>query len=97
MAAAILDGRALATRIEAELCAEVETYASMFGRRPRLVVVLVGDAAASASYVKGKAAAAARVGIDSDVVGVPGAVRKERRLDAALSSPSGGASNEWNS
>jgi len=74
MAAEILDGRALATRIEAELRAEVETFATMFGRRPRLVVVLVGDVAASASYVKGKAAAAARVGIDSEVVGVPGTV-----------------------
>jgi methylenetetrahydrofolate dehydrogenase (NADP+)/methenyltetrahydrofolate cyclohydrolase len=36
------------------------------------VVVLVGDVAASGSYVKGKAAAAARVGIDSEVVAVPG-------------------------
>jgi methylenetetrahydrofolate dehydrogenase (NADP+)/methenyltetrahydrofolate cyclohydrolase len=72
MAAELLDGRALATRIESELRAEVETYVALFGRRPRLVVVLVGDVAASASYVKGKAAAAARVGIDSEVVGVPG-------------------------
>ncbi len=72
MAAEILDGRALASRIEADLCAEVDTFASMFRRRPRLVVVLVGDVAASASYVKGKAAAAARVGIESDVVSVPG-------------------------
>jgi hypothetical protein len=44
--------------------------------------VAVGDSASSAG---------------GTVVGVPGAVRKERRLDAALSSPSGGASNEWNS
>lgn len=72
MAAAILDGRALATRIEDQLRAEVETYAALFGRRPRLVVVLVGDMAASASYVKSKAAAAARVGIDSEVVAVAG-------------------------
>ena len=68
--ATILDGRALATRIEADLRAEVETFAAMFSRRPRLVVVLVGDLAASASYVKSKAAAAARVGIDAEVVPV---------------------------
>lgn len=72
MAAAILDGRALATRIEEQLQAEVETFAAMFSRRPRLVVVLVGDLAASASYVKSKAAAAARVGIDSEVISVAG-------------------------
>jgi methylenetetrahydrofolate dehydrogenase (NADP+)/methenyltetrahydrofolate cyclohydrolase len=72
MAADLLDGRALAARIEASLRAEVDTFAAMFGRRPRLVVVLVGDVAASASYVKSKAAAAARVGIESEVVSVPG-------------------------
>ena len=42
MAAEILDGRALATEIEGELRREVETFLGMFGRRPRLVVVLVG-------------------------------------------------------
>ena len=72
MAAAILDGRALASRIEEQLQAEVETFTAMFSRRPRLVVVLVGDLAASASYVKSKAAAAARVGIDSEVISVAG-------------------------
>jgi methylenetetrahydrofolate dehydrogenase (NADP+)/methenyltetrahydrofolate cyclohydrolase len=81
MAAEILDGRALATRIEADLLAEVDTFAAMFGRRPRLVVVLVGDVAASASYVKGKAAAAARVGIASEVVSVPGTATTPELID----------------
>ncbi len=71
MAATILDGRGLATRIEASLCDEVETFAAMFHGRPRLVVVLVGELAASGSYVKSKSAAAARVGIDSEVVTAP--------------------------
>ena len=71
MTAIVLDGRALAATIEDSLRAEVETFADMFKRRPRLVVVLVGDMAASASYVKSKAAAAARVGIDAEVVRVP--------------------------
>lgn len=71
MTAQLLDGRALAQRIEATLCDEVRTFADMFHRRPRLVVVLVGDLAASASYVKSKAAAAARVGIDAEVIPVP--------------------------
>ena len=71
MTACLLDGRALAQRIEATLRDEVRTFADMFRRRPRLVVVLVGDVAASASYVKSKAAAAARVGIDAEVISVP--------------------------
>lgn len=70
MTARILDGRALAGRLERSLQQEVETFAAMFGRRPRLVVVLVGDMEASASYVKSKSLAATRVGIDSDVVPV---------------------------
>lgn len=70
MTARILDGRALAGRIEASLRAEVDTLRAMIGRPPRLVVVLVGDVAASASYVKSKAAAAARVGVAAEVVRV---------------------------
>ena len=70
MTAQVLDGRALAGRIETSLHREVETFAAMVGRKPRLVVVLVGDMAASASYVKSKAAAAARVGMDSTVLPV---------------------------
>ena len=71
MTARLLDGKALAGRIEEALRGEAATFATMFHRRPRLVVVLVGDVAASASYVKSKAAAAARVGIDAEVIPVP--------------------------
>jgi methylenetetrahydrofolate dehydrogenase (NADP+)/methenyltetrahydrofolate cyclohydrolase len=71
MTARILDGRALAAKIEESLRDEVTTFVGMFKRRPRLVVVLVGDLAASASYVKSKQQAAARVGIDSDVLTAP--------------------------
>jgi len=70
MTAAILDGRRLAARIEESLRGEVATFRSLAGRPPRLVVVLVGDLPASGSYVKAKAAAAARVGIDAEVVTV---------------------------
>jgi len=71
MTAILLDGRALAARIEGSLRNEVDTFTAMFRRPPRLVVVLAGDLAASGSYVKSKAAAAARVGIDSEVIRVP--------------------------
>jgi methylenetetrahydrofolate dehydrogenase (NADP+) / methenyltetrahydrofolate cyclohydrolase len=77
MTATLLDGRALATRIETSLQGEVDTFATVFHRRPRLVVVLVGDLAASGSYVKSKAAAAGRVGIDSEVMRVPASATTE--------------------
>lgn len=68
MTATLLDGRLLAARIEENLRAEVSTFGEMLGRRPRLAVVLVGDLAASASYVASKRRAAERVGIDSLLV-----------------------------
>ena len=77
MTATLLDGRALATRIETSLQGEVDTFATVFHRRPRLIVVLVGDLAASGSYVKSKAAAAGRVGIDSEVMRVPASATTE--------------------
>jgi len=77
MTATLLDGRALATRIETSLQGEVDTFATVFHRRPRLVVVLVGDLAASGSYVKSKSSAAGRGGIDSEVVRVPASATTE--------------------
>lgn len=70
MTAQRLDGRKLAKKIEHDLAPKVATLASEIGRPPRLVVVLVGDVAASASYVKSKAAAAKRVGITADVFSI---------------------------
>ncbi len=72
MTATLLDGKALAATIEASLRDEVDAVTTASGRPPRLVVVLVGDVAASASYVTAKARAAARVGIDAEVVRAPG-------------------------
>ena len=81
MTAKVLDGKALAGRIEDSLRDEVATFSRMAGRVPRLVVVLVGEMAASASYVKSKASAAARVGIEADVVRVPATADTEALVD----------------
>lgn len=81
MTARTLDGKALAGRIEESLRDEVATYSRMAGRVPRLVVVLVGEMAASASYVKSKASAAARVGIEADVVRVPATADTEALVE----------------
>ena len=81
MTARTLDGKALAGRIEDSLRVEVETFSRLEGRAPRLVVVLVGEMAASASYVKSKASAAARVGIDAEVVRVPATADTEALVD----------------
>ena len=95
MTATLLDGRALAARIEVSLRSEVETFTAMFRRPPRLVVVLAGDLAASGSYVKSKAAAAGRVGIDSEVIRVPATATTEElvALVAAIAREEYGAAD----
>ena len=56
----IIDGKSIAKEIELELISKV----SKMQKAPRLSVVQVGDAPASASYIKAKSNAAERVGID---------------------------------
>ena len=60
----ILDGAALAKRIEQELKLEV----AKLQRRPKLAVVLVGNHPPSKIYVKRKDEACKRVGIESEMV-----------------------------
>jgi methylenetetrahydrofolate dehydrogenase (NADP+)/methenyltetrahydrofolate cyclohydrolase len=63
MAAQIIDGKAVAARVRAEVTQEVEQFVTEYGRAPGLATVLVGDDAASALYVNGKQKASAEVGI----------------------------------
>ncbi len=64
MAAALIDGAALARRLNDELRAKVEALAAS-GIVPRLAVILVGDDPASRTYVRSKSKAARSVGIES--------------------------------
>ena len=65
MAALILDGKALAKTTEEELSARVATLKEKTGKTPILATILVGDDPASATYVKMKGNACARVGMES--------------------------------
>lgn len=65
MAAQIIDGRALAARVRAEVAAEVEAIAERTGRPPGLATILVGDDPASAVYVASKKRACVEVGMRS--------------------------------
>ena len=71
MAATIIDGRAAAARVRAEVAEEVRAFAAEHGRAPGLATVLVGDDAASAIYVGGKQRASAEVGIAGFDVRLP--------------------------
>jgi len=63
--ALVLDGRALAKQIEADLLTRVEALKAKTGRTPILATILVGDDGASATYVRMKGNACRRVGMDS--------------------------------
>jgi methylenetetrahydrofolate dehydrogenase (NADP+)/methenyltetrahydrofolate cyclohydrolase len=63
MAAKIIDGKAVAARVRAEVAKEVEAFVAEYGRPPGLATVLVGDDPASAVYVGNKQKASAEVGI----------------------------------
>lgn len=66
MAAEIIDGRPVAQRMQAEIKAAVAEYAARAGSAPGLGVVLAGDDAASAMYVRMKRRACERVGLRSE-------------------------------
>ncbi|MGK7880720.1 MAG: bifunctional methylenetetrahydrofolate dehydrogenase/methenyltetrahydrofolate cyclohydrolase FolD, partial [Crocosphaera sp.] len=63
--ASLLNGKALAQKIQGELKVTVEKLQGKIGRPPGLAVIMVGDNPASAVYVRNKEKACAKVGIAS--------------------------------
>lgn len=59
----IIDGKAVAARVRAEVAQEVAAFVQRIGRTPGLATVLVGEDPASAVYVGGKQRACAEVGM----------------------------------
>ena len=71
MSAQILDGKATAAEIRADIKTQVEALVAAGKRQPGLAVVLVGDNAASQVYVRNKRAACAEVGFFSELHQLP--------------------------
>ncbi|WP_008308047.1 bifunctional methylenetetrahydrofolate dehydrogenase/methenyltetrahydrofolate cyclohydrolase FolD [Leptolyngbya sp. PCC 6406] len=61
----ILDGKALADRLQADLKQRVTALIPQVGRPPGLAVIMVGNNPASAAYVRNKERACDRIGIAS--------------------------------
>jgi methylenetetrahydrofolate dehydrogenase (NADP+)/methenyltetrahydrofolate cyclohydrolase len=72
--AAVLDGRATATEIRAEVAEGCESLRARTGVVPGLAVLLVGENPASQVYVRGKEKAARVAGMGSWVHRLPGSV-----------------------
>lgn len=73
----ILDGKALAARMRAEMAAEVQSAVKSGLRPPGLAVILAGDDAASGVYVRNKQKACGEAGIESLGHFLPGNARTE--------------------
>jgi methylenetetrahydrofolate dehydrogenase (NADP+)/methenyltetrahydrofolate cyclohydrolase len=80
MAAAIIDGKAVAARLLADLRGRVAELAAR-GIMPGLAAVLVGDDPASATYVAGKERDAAAIGMASFVHRLPAATSPAALLE----------------
>jgi methylenetetrahydrofolate dehydrogenase (NADP+)/methenyltetrahydrofolate cyclohydrolase len=63
MSATIIDGKAIAAEVRADVAEQVADFKREFGRVPGLATVLVGEDPASAVYVAGKQRACAEVGM----------------------------------
>jgi methylenetetrahydrofolate dehydrogenase (NADP+)/methenyltetrahydrofolate cyclohydrolase len=72
MSARVLDGQALATRMqEEEIAPQVAEFTAKHGRPPGLAIVLVGDNPASEIYVRNKLKAGAAIGFRADLERLP--------------------------
>jgi methylenetetrahydrofolate dehydrogenase (NADP+)/methenyltetrahydrofolate cyclohydrolase len=71
MSAQILDGKAIAASVEAEVTASAATLTREYGVAPALAAILVGDDPASATYVRLKAQASQRTGLRSETFHLP--------------------------
>ncbi len=76
----LIDGKAVAAKVRAEVAQGVAEYRARHGRAPGLHVVLAGEDPASAVYVRNKERAAAEVGMAGRVHRLPSSVGTEALL-----------------
>ncbi|HEY2375119.1 MAG TPA: bifunctional 5,10-methylenetetrahydrofolate dehydrogenase/5,10-methenyltetrahydrofolate cyclohydrolase [Gemmatimonadaceae bacterium] len=76
----IIDGAAIAARVQAEVRDEVEKLRTR-GVTPGLSVVLVGDDAASAVYVRSKEATSRELGMAGETIRLPATTSQRELLD----------------
>mgnify|MGYP001166964770 CR=1 FL=1 len=81
MSSLILDGKALATKIEENLKERVTKIIEKTGITPILATIIVGDDVASVTYVRMKGNACRRVGIEPLKVELPESTTTEQLLE----------------
>jgi methylenetetrahydrofolate dehydrogenase (NADP+)/methenyltetrahydrofolate cyclohydrolase len=76
----LLDGKKCAERLVADIAKKVAGYADSGLRKPHMTIILVGEHAPSASYVKSKLATSALAGFESNLIRFPETVRETELL-----------------
>lgn len=77
----VIDGKALAAKMQAALAEKTALIKEQTGKVPGLVVILVGEDAASQVYVRNKERSALAAGFKSEVVRVPETITETELLD----------------
>jgi len=81
MAAQLIDGKAVAAAVRAEVKERTAAFSSRTGIRPCLVAVLVGEDPASRIYVRNKGKACTDAGLLSRQIDLPASVSEKELLD----------------
>lgn len=79
--ATIIDGKATAATIKAEIAQEVAAIVAAGGKRPHLAAILVGNDGGSETYVKNKVLACEACGFDSTLIRMEESVSEQELLD----------------
>jgi methylenetetrahydrofolate dehydrogenase (NADP+)/methenyltetrahydrofolate cyclohydrolase len=80
LTARIIDGKAIAEKVQADVAAQAAELRERSGVVPHLVAILVGDDPASASYVRGKKRACEKAGLKSTVHALPATTTEQELL-----------------
>lgn len=78
--AKLIDGKALAAKMQAELAEKTARLKAETGLTPGLVVILVGENPASQIYVRNKERSALAAGFSSEVIRVPASITQSELL-----------------
>jgi len=76
----LIDGKATATAIKAEIAEEVKAIVAAGGKRPHLAAVLVGHDGGSETYVKNKVLACEQCGFKSSLIRYEASITEEELL-----------------
>ena len=76
----LIDGKATATAIKAEIAEEVKNIVAAGGKRPHLAAVLVGHDGGSETYVKNKVLACEQCGFKSSLIRYEDSITEEELL-----------------